>query len=180
MYGGYRASFLITAVGVAICAVSPGIVLGCVGAVIFGAGNGIGLVCNLTLIQQTVSDDRRGQIFAVLGSLVQMFTLLGTLAAGPLTELLGPRAIWGLSAALLVIGYLNAVVVSGVHSRRDRRLTPQPQQMASARPATMSSFDRIAMLMDEVELTRAAEATHGVGRRRGTGSQAATTPPRRR
>ena len=44
----------------------------------------------------------------------------------------------------------------------------------------MSSFDRIAMLMDEVELTRAAEATHGVGRRRGTGSQAATTPPRRR
>ncbi len=180
VYGGYRASFLITAVGVAICAVSPGIVLGCVGAVIFGAGNGIGLVCNLTLIQQTVSDDRRGQIFAVLGSLVQMFTLLGTLAAGPLTELLGPRAIWGLSAALLVVGYLNAVVVSGVHSRRDRRLTPQPQQMASARPATMSSFDRIAMLMDEVELTRAAEATHGVGRRRGTGSQAATTPPRRR
>ena len=81
VYGGYRASFLITAAGVALCAVSPGLALGCVGAVIFGIGNGIGLVCNITLIQQTVSDDRRGQIFAVLGSLVQTFTLIGVLAS---------------------------------------------------------------------------------------------------
>jgi MFS family permease len=174
VYGGYRASFLITAAGVAICAVSPGIVLGCVGAVVFGAGNGIGLVCNLTLIQQTVSDNRRGQIFAVLGSLVQTFTLLGTLAAGPLTEVLGPRPIWGLSAVLLVIGYLNAVIVTAVRARRDRRLattagTPQPSP--APRTASMSSFDRIAMLMDEVELTRAAEARQGTGRRRGYGQR---------
>ncbi len=83
VYGGYRASFLVTAAGVAICAVSPNLAIGCVGAVIFGVGNGIGLVCNVTLIQQVVSDERRGQIFAVLGSLVQTFTLIGTLAAGP-------------------------------------------------------------------------------------------------
>ena len=99
MYGGYRASFLITAAGVAICAVSPNLAIGCVGAVIFGIGNGIGLVCNVTLIQQVVSDDRRGQIFAVLGSLVQMFTLIGTLAAGPITVAVGPRMMWGISAA---------------------------------------------------------------------------------
>ena len=114
MYGGYRASFLVTAAGVAICAVSPNLAIGCVGAVIFGIGNGVGLVCNVTLIQQVVSDDRRGQIFAVLGSLVQTFTLVGTLAAGPLTEAVGPRLMWGISAALLVLGYLNAVVVSAL------------------------------------------------------------------
>ena len=66
---------------------SPNLAIGCIGAVIFGIGNGIGLVCNVTLIQQVVSDDRRGQIFAVLGSLVQFFTLIGTLAAGPIARL---------------------------------------------------------------------------------------------
>ena len=54
VYGGYRASFLVTAAGVAICAVSPNLAIGCVGAVIFGMGNGLGLVCNMTPIQQVV------------------------------------------------------------------------------------------------------------------------------
>jgi MFS family permease len=181
VYGGYRASFLITAAGVAICAISPGLVLGCVGAVIFGAGNGIGLVCNLTLIQQTVSDDRRGQIFAVLGSLVQTFTLIGTLAAGPLTEWLGPRPIWGISAGLLVVGYLNAIVVTAVRSRQDRRLERAPggpPQPAPRRTVSVSSFDRIAMLMDEVELTRAAEARQEAGSRGGSSAGAPNAPPR--
>ena len=83
VYGGYRASFLVTAAGVVICAVSPGLVVGCVGAVIYGVGNGVGLVCNVTLIQQTVPDERRGQIFAVLGSLVQTFTLARHPGRGP-------------------------------------------------------------------------------------------------
>ena len=148
-----------------------------------GSGNGIGLVCNLTLIQQIVSDDRRGQIFAVLGSLVQTFTLLGTLAAGPLTELLGPRPIWGLSAGLLVVGYVNAVVVTGLQARRDRRSAARGTVLERPLPVTtvtMSSFDRIAMLMDEVDLTRAAEAQTRAGRRRGRGSGAASAPRRQR
>src|SRR4029079_10132262 len=107
VYGGYRTSFLVTAAGVAICAISPNLAIGCIGAVIFGIGNGIGLVCNMTLIQQVVSDERRGQVFALLGSLVQPFTLIGTLAAGPMTEAVGPRLMWGISAALLVVGFLN-------------------------------------------------------------------------
>ncbi len=124
VYGGYRASFLVTAAGVAVCAVSPGLVIGCIGAVAFGIGNGIGLVCNVTLIQRVVSDDRRGQIFAVLGSLVQTFTLVGTLAAGPITEAVGPRLMWGISAALLIAGFLNAVLVAAVR--------PHPRTAAAA------------------------------------------------
>ena len=54
VYGGYRASFLVTAAGVAICAVSPNLAIGCVGAVISGSGTGSGFVCNVTLIQQVV------------------------------------------------------------------------------------------------------------------------------
>ena len=74
----------------------------------------------MTLIQQVVSDDRRGQIFAVLGSLVQTFTLVGTLAAGPITEAVGPRLMWGISAALLVVGFLNTVVLVGRAALEDR------------------------------------------------------------
>lgn len=180
VHGGYRASFLITAVGVAICAVSPGLAIGCVGAVIFGAGNGIGLVCNITLIQQVVSDDRRGQIFAVLGSLVQTFTLVGTLAAGPITEAVGPRLMWGISAALLVLGFGNAVALSAVRRWKNGAETRVAMPMPSADGGgeiTGSAFERIAMLLDEVERTRAAEEAEGVSRRRSRGSGAANAPP---
>jgi len=179
VYGGYRASFLITAAGVAICAVSPNLAIGCVGAVIFGIGNGIGLVCNVTLIQQVVPDDRRGQIFAVLGSLVQTFTLIGTLAAGPITVAVGPRLMWGISAALLVIGYLNAVVVSALRRPSDP-LSPgapvdlPPLEVGSEIPG--SGLSRIAALLDEVERTRETEKAKGVDRYRRAGSRTAKPP----
>ena len=180
VYGGYRASFLVTAVGVAICAVSPGLTLGLVGAVIFGAGNGIGLVCNVTLIQQVVSDDRRGQIFAVLGSLVQTFTLIGTLAAGPLTESLGPRPVWAISAVLLVLGYVNAVVVTARRRSGEGRDTPpgtKPIRIEAGGETPGSAFERIATLLDEVERTRESEGEAGLSRRRTRGSGAANAPP---
>jgi len=164
VYGGYRASFLITAAGVAVCAVSPTLALGCIGAVAFGIGNGIGLVCNITLIQQVVSDDRRGQIFAVLGSLVQTFTLVGTLLAGPITDAIGPRAMWGISAALLVGGFLNAVIVSAVRATK----TPRPEateyvfEVEAGGGTPAAALDRIASLLDEVERARAREAAAGV------------------
>ena len=180
VYGGYRASFLITAVGVAICAVSPNLAIGCVGAVIFGIGNGIGLVCNVTLIQQVVSDDRRGQIFAVLGSLVQTFTLVGMLVAGPVTEAVGPRVMWGISAVLLVLGYVNAVVVSALRNAREPGphelpIVIRPIEAGGATPG--GAFERIAALMDEVERTREAEARSGSPRRRRAGSGAPDAPP---
>ncbi len=176
VYGGYRMSFLITAAGVAICAVSPNLTIGCIGAVVFGAGNGIGLVCNITLIQQVVSDERRGQIFAVLGSLVQTFTLIGTLIAGPLTESVGPRIVWGISATLLVVGYVNASIVS---RRRAGREAPPPESVATIEvgaEAPGGSFARIATLLDEVERTREAESRAGL-RLRPRGRPRGKRPP---
>ena len=165
VYGGYRASFLITAAGVAICAVSPNLAIGCVGAVIFGIGNGVGLVCNVTLIQQVVPDNWRGQIFAVLGSLVQTFTLIGTLAAGPITDAVGPRLMWGISATLLVVGFFNVVLISALRRARDARATEPPLVLQAVEPGGESPanpLDRMASLLDEVEAARAAEAKSGV------------------
>ena len=166
VYGAYRASFLVTAAGVAICAVSPGLALGCVGSVIYGVGNGVGLVCNVTLIQQVVPDARRGQIFAVLGSLVQTFTLVGLVAAGPLTDAIGPRLVWGGSAVLLAVGYVNAVVVTSLRARRERR-TGTSATLEPAVPATSNGdalgrpIERIATLLDEIDRTREAEEARG-------------------
>ncbi len=165
VYGGYRASFLVTAAGVAVCAVSPTLAIGCIGAVAVGIGNGIGLVCNVTLIQQVVPDERRGQIFAVLGSLVQTFTLIGTLAAGPITDAVGPRMMWGISAVLLVIGFLNAVIVSAVRRTSDRVPEGTAADVVEIDDVHLSptgSLDRIASLLDEVERTREEEQQRGL------------------
>jgi MFS family permease len=176
VYGGYRASFLVTALGVAICAVSPNLAIGCVGALIFGIGNGIGLVCNMTLIQQVVSDERRGQVFAVLGSMVQTFTLVGTLVAGPLTESVGPRQMWGISAGLLVLGFVNIVILSAVRRSREIKAPTMPTTPTTLAPVDAggespgSAFDRIATLLDEVERERKREAEETVKRRRRTRS----------
>ncbi len=170
VYGGYRTSFLVTAAGVIVCAVSPGLALGCVGALVFGIGNGIGLVTNMTLIQQVVSDDRRGQIFAVLGSLVQTFTLIGTILAGPLTEAVGPRMVWGISAALLIVGYLNAILVSAVRRTGELEVVQHDTEpitrvdVGADTPA--SGLDRIGSLMDEIERTRERESQRPHWRKR--------------
>jgi len=166
VYGAYRASFLVTAAGVAICAVSPGLALGCVGSVIYGVGNGVGLVCNVTLIQQVVPDARRGQIFAVLGSLVQTFTLFGLLAAGPLTAAIGPRPMWVVSAGLLAVGYVNAVVVTSLRTRRERRdgateVFEPAAGVTSNGDARGRPLERITTLLDEIDSTHEAEDARG-------------------
>ena len=122
-YWGYVAAFTVLAAGIAMCAVSPGVVVGSVGAVIYGIGNGVGLVCNVTLIQEAVEDRMRGRIFAFLGTLVQLSLLVGMVASGPFTDRYGPRWTWGAASIVLAFAALNAVRVS---LRERRRLADVP------------------------------------------------------
>jgi hypothetical protein len=122
----------------------------------------------VTLIQQVVPDRRRGQIFAVLGSLVQTFTLAGTLAAGPVTEAVGPRLTWGISAVLLTVGYLNAVLVTSLRASRERRDAHAPEGVETVALAGTGNghaggpaLERIATLLEEVQRTHEAEEARG-------------------
>jgi hypothetical protein len=115
-----------------------------------------------------VPDNRRGQIFAVLGSLVQTFTLLGTLAAGPVTDAVGPRLTWGISAILLTVGYLNAVLVTALKARREARGAPVPEGVEGVALAGAANghaggpaLERIASLLEEVHRTHEAEEARG-------------------
>lgn len=182
VYGGYRLSFLVTAFGVFVCAAAPGLVIGCVGSAIYGLGNGVGLVCNVTLIQRVVPDARRGQIFAVLGSLVMTFTLIGTLAAGPVTEALGPRLVWVLAGAILVVGWLNSVVITRRRGMGEPETVSDEAYVAAAsaglsgierlesilgqmypdgrRPTRLRGVSRVRRLLDDVDTTRRTQDDH--------------------
>jgi MFS family permease len=117
-YWGYVLAFAVLSVGIAACAVSPGVEIGSVGAVIYGIGNGVGLVCNVTLIQEAVEDRMRGRIFAFLGTLVQISLLVGMVVSGPFTDRYGPRWTWAACSVILALAALNAVRVTLRERRR--------------------------------------------------------------
>jgi MFS family permease len=117
-YWGYVLAFTVLAAGIGLCAISPGVALGSVGAVVYGIGNGVGLVCNVTLIQETVEDRMRGRTFAFLGTLVQISMLVGMIVSGPFTDRYGPRWTWAACSFILALAALNAVRVTLRERRR--------------------------------------------------------------
>ncbi len=117
-YWGYVTAFTVLAAGIGLCAISPGVVVGSVGAVVYGIGNGVGLVCNVTLIQEAVEDRMRGRTFAFLGTLVQLSLLAGMVASGPFTDRYGPRWTWAAAAVVLALAAMNAVRVTLRERRR--------------------------------------------------------------
>jgi MFS family permease len=80
--------------------------------VVSGAGNGIAVVCNALLVQRGAPDHLRGRVFTVLMSSNYAVLGLGMVAAGPLTDELGARWVWGMSACLVAfaafVGYALA------------------------------------------------------------------------
>ena len=72
-------------------------------------------VRNAVLIQRGVSDVFRGRAFTLAMSASFAALGLGMIASGPLTDSLGPREVWGLAAALLLVAApLSYVLTRGV------------------------------------------------------------------
>jgi len=100
------------AVGIGLAAVSPNVWIAAACVVISGAGNGAAVVCNALLVQRGAPDAMRGRAFAVLMSSNVAFLTLGILVAGRVTDVYGPRWVWGaaaiVSAVSAVVGFLLA------------------------------------------------------------------------
>jgi MFS family permease len=96
VYGG---AIVLMAVGTGLTAVSPSVWLAVVFLVAFGAGNGVAIVCNPVFVQRGAPDALRGRAFTVIMS--ANFAMLGVAmaAAGPFTDAVGPRWVWGFMAA---------------------------------------------------------------------------------
>ena len=76
--------------------------------VISGAGNGAAVVCNALLVQRGAPDELRGRAFTVLMSTNFALLGLGMVVAGPFTDAVGPRWVWGAAAlAAAVAGIIG-------------------------------------------------------------------------
>jgi MFS family permease len=123
----YGASIALVALGMAAAAVSPNVWVAAICVAVVGAGNGAAVVCNALLVQRGAPDELRGRAFTVLMSSNYVVLGLGMLAAGPLTDALGPRAVWGVAGALSALAALIGLAMArGVSTRREPALQAAP------------------------------------------------------
>jgi MFS family permease len=122
-YGGGLAMIAI-ATGVA--AVAPNVWVAAAVVVVSGFGNGLTLVCNTLLVQRGAPDELRGRAFTVL--MGSNFAVIGLamVAAGPLTDAVGARWVWGGAAiAVAVAGVVGAALAAGA-DRETVGAEPEP------------------------------------------------------
>jgi MFS family permease len=91
----YSACILLLAVGVGAAAVAPNLWIALPCFVVAGIGNGAAVVCNSLLVQRGAPDAIRGRVFTVIMSVNYAVYGLGFVIAGPLTDRVGPRWVFG-------------------------------------------------------------------------------------
>jgi MFS family permease len=115
----YGAAIGLIALGMGAAAASPNVWVAAVCVVFVGAGNGAAVVCNALLVQRGAPDELRGRAFTVLISSNYVVLGLGMLAAGPLTDALGPRTVWAVTALLSAAAALIGLAMArGISTRR--------------------------------------------------------------
>jgi MFS family permease len=122
----YGAAIGLIALGLVVASAAPNVWVAAACVAFVGAGNGTAVVCNALLIQRGAPDVLRGRAFTVLMSSNYAVLGLGMLAAGPLTDALGPRAIWALAGGLCGVAALVGLAMArGVSARREPALQAQ-------------------------------------------------------
>lgn len=108
----YPGSILLVAAAVAAAAIAPNVwvAAGCV--LVVGAANGAAVVCNALLVQRGSPDEVRGRVFTLLMSSSFAVFALGMVVSGPLTDAIGPRWVWGVSAVFAALSSLIALALS--------------------------------------------------------------------
>jgi MFS family permease len=103
---GYALGFALLALGMGLVALLPPFALAAAILLIAGAGNGLLLTANATLIQQGASDDVRGRTFAMIMSANALVLTFASLGAGALTDRAGARLVWLLAGLATVVAGL--------------------------------------------------------------------------
>jgi MFS family permease len=124
----YGAAIGLIALGMGAAAASPNVWVAAACVVFVGAGNGAAVVCNALLVQRGAPDELRGRAFTVLMSSNYVVLGVGMLAAGPLTDALGPRTVWAVAGALCAAAALIGLAMArGVSTRREAVLQAPAQ-----------------------------------------------------
>jgi MFS family permease len=122
----YPISLVVFAFGIAVAAVAPNVWVGAAGMVVAGGGNGAAVIANITFVQHAAPDRLRGRAFTLLMSATYGVLLIAFLGAGPLTDAVGARWVYGLSAALVAVAAVAAVALG-------RRAAPAASAVEPAR-----------------------------------------------
>jgi DHA3 family macrolide efflux protein-like MFS transporter len=116
----YAVSIGLMALGFGAAAAAPNVWVAALVVIAAGAGNGVAVITNALLVQRGAPDRLRGRAFTVVMSVGYSVLGLGMVVAGPLTNAIGARAVWGISAGLTAVGALvGYALVRGV--------TPEPR-----------------------------------------------------
>jgi MFS family permease len=111
----YAVSIGLMALGFGAAALAPNVWVAALVVIAAGAGNGVAVVTNALLVQRGAPDRLRGRAFTVVMSVGYAVLGLGMVVAGPLTNAIGARAVWGISAGLTALGALvGLALVRGV------------------------------------------------------------------
>jgi len=132
----YATSIGLVAVGMVGAAAAPNVWIAAVSVAVAGTGNGAAVVCNALLVQRGAPDELRGRAFTLLMSSNYLVLGIGMIAAGPLTDELGPRTVWaiagGLAAVAAIVGLLLARGVA-MRARPAEAPTAEAEAVESAR-----------------------------------------------
>jgi MFS family permease len=116
--GVYAIGLALMAIGIGAAAAAPNVWVAAPAVAVSGVGNGIALVCNALFVQRGAPDVMRGRVFTVLMSSNYAVFLVGMLLAGPLTDELGARWVWGAAAAIAAIAAATGFVMArGIRER---------------------------------------------------------------
>ena len=108
----YAGSIGLMAVGTGAAAASPNVWVAAVAVALAGFGNGAAVVCNALFVQRGAPDRLRGRAFTLIMSAHFAVYALALIVAGPLTDAVGPRAVWAFAAAASAAGAVLALVLS--------------------------------------------------------------------
>jgi MFS family permease len=130
----YATSIGLVAVGMFGAAASPNVWVAAACVVVLGAGNGAAVVCNALLVQRGAPDALRGRAFTLLMSSNYVVLGIGMIAAGPLTDEVGPRMVWAVAGALAAVAAIVGLVLGrGVVYRAQPQTALQPEPAETAR-----------------------------------------------
>ena len=105
----YVAAIVVMAVGIGAAAAAPTVWMAAAVLALAGTGNGVALVCNAVFIQRGVPDRARGRAFTLAMSASYAALGFGMVGAGPLTDAIGAREVWGVAAGLLAAAAVAAL-----------------------------------------------------------------------
>jgi MFS family permease len=107
----YPLVFLPWAAGLFGAGIAPNLWVAAAAMVIAGLGNGLAFPLTVLIVQRNAPDNLRGRVFTVIISAHNAVLGVAMVTAGALTELAGPRWVYGLAAALLVVASATAFVI---------------------------------------------------------------------